>query len=367
MSLIDLKAEGLQTILAPYTATGFMLMFLLSALAFRLCFRKNDSREQVDRVLFWSIGIVLIAFTFLRPIGIARDDLAYLEMIQGLRLPDGGCLYGDSINRDYVWCGIVRQGLLFFPENIRVALGLSVIGLLVKLFVIDQLCKQRLLSLLLFVPLCYIQYDLTQLRAGFAISWLFLGVYFLIRSQALLGGFFMFSNFAAHSQAAFSPALLGYRIFNFGRWILPVGITLAIVLMYSGLYPNAEMLSSFQGIKGLKTYLISSGNAAYTGIKIFPLGYFLILGYGIWLCDLLRFSCQKLSYIVSMSLFTGMTAAWFFAVNPTIQARVFEFYAVPLVLLAGNIGYSRPKTVVTCVLSLVLYMRLELLNDWILG
>jgi len=37
------------------------------------------------------------------------------------------------------------------------------------------------------------------------------------------------------------------------------------------------------------------------------------------------------------------------------------------VFLAGNVGTSRHRIVVTVVLALMLYMRLELLNDWILG
>lgn len=345
---------------------GILLVMLLAVSAVVFSLSLSRRYQKLDRGLFWVIGVALFGFAVLRPIGLARDDLVYVEMLKNL-CPGAGCGDGSSIERDHVWFGLVKLGLYIWPANLRVALVLSGLGVLIKLFVIDRLCRQRVLALLLFIPLCYVQYDLTQLRAGLAISWMLLGVYALVRSHLWVGAGLLCANFMVHFQAIFSPVLLFYKAFSISRWALPVFAAVALILIYAGLYPSVESLSWLGHVGGASLYYAGSQNGAYVGVKVFPWGYLLILAYGIWVCDALRNELPEIVQIVSMGLALGMLVAWFFAINPTIQTRVFEFYAVPLVLLAGNVGTSRTRIVASSVLGLVLYFRLELLHDWILG
>lgn len=366
LSEISTHLLGLPTIGSPFTIASLGFVGLLAAVALSVSLSQSVHRERIDRGLFWAVGLVLVAFAVLRPTGLARDDLAYVEILKTL-CPEGDCSKGLPITRDWVWYGLVRLGLPHWPGNLHLALALSGLGVLIKLFVIERLCNQRLLALLLLIPLSFVQYDLTQLRAGLAVSWLLLGIYWLARSQVWLGGAALLVNFTVHSQAIFSPALLGYRVFGLSRWILPVGSLIALALLYGGFYPSASSLAWLGLIPEAVPYYSGTLNGSYAGVKLFPWGYFLILAYGIWLCDALRLAYRNISEIVSAGLFLGMFVAWFFAINPTMQARLFEFYAIPLVLLAGNVGRSKVKIAVTCLLALVLYLRLELLHDWILG
>lgn len=341
-------------------------MGLLLVIALATSLSQSVHRERIDRSLFWFFGFVLVAFAVLRPIGLARDDLAYVEILKAL-CPGGDCGKGAPIVRDYVWYGLVKLGLPLLPGSLLAASAVSGLGVLIKLFVIDRLCRERLLALLLLTPLSFVQYDLTQLRAGLASAWMMLGIYWLMRSQVWLGTGALVTNFTVHSQAIFSPVLLGYRIFGMSRWILPAGSLLALALLYRGFYPSASTLAWLGLIPEVVPYYSGSLNGSYVGVKIFPWAYFLILAYGIWLCDALRPAHRRISEIVSAGLLLGMFVVWFFAINPTMQTRIFEFYAIPLVLLAGNVGRSKVRISVTCVLALVLYLRLELLHDWILG
>lgn len=356
----------LPTFMGPFSVAGFVLMALLVIASSTVSLCASPHRARIDWVFFWLVGSMLVGFAVFRPVGLARDDQAYVEIVKSL-CPQGDCTKGGAIVRDYVWYGFVKLGVHLWPENYRVALALSGLGVLVKLFVIDRLCSQRLLALLLFIPLCYVQYDLTQLRAGLAISWMMLGVYALVRSHVWVGVSALGTNFLVHSQAVFSLGLLCYRVFGLSRWGLPVVTAVALVFIYAGLYPGVKTLGWLGSIPETASYYSGSQSGAYAGVKAFPWAYFLILGYGIWLCDAMRDGYSKIVEIVSAGLALGMLVAWFFAINPTMQTRTFEFYAVPLVLLAGNVGGSRRKILATCILALVLYGRLELLHDWILG
>lgn len=366
--LTDLSKQllGLPTIGSPFTVASFGFVGLLAAVALSVSLSQSSHREQIDRGLFWAFGLALVAFAVLRPIGLARDDLAYVEILKAL-CPAGECSKGMPITRDWVWFWLVKSELPYLQGELCAALALSGLGVFVKLFVIDRLCHQRLLALLLLIPLSFIQYDLTQLRAGLASSWLMLGVYWLVRSHVLLGGAALLSNFAVHSQAVFSPGLLAYRLFARSRWILPVGVVALLGMIYFGAFPSSSVLNWLGLVSETAPYYTGMQAGAYVGVKVFPWGYFLILSYGVWFCSTVPEEQQKIADIVAAGLFLGTALAWFFAIIPTMQTRLFEFYAIPLVLLAGNVGRSKVKILMTCLLALVLYLRLELLHDWILG
>lgn len=357
---------GLPTIREPFTLAGLVFMGLLAVLTLSVSLSKCVHRERIDRSLFWAFGLVLVAFAVLRPVGLARDDFTYVEILKAL-CPASDCSKGMPITRDWVWYWLVKSELPYLQGGLFAALALSGLGVFVKLFVIDRLCHQRLLALLLLIPLSFIQYDLTQLRAGLASSWMMLAIFLLVRSQIWLGSATLLSNFAVHSQAIFSPGLLAYRIFGFSRWILPVCILVLLGLLYGGIYPSASALNWLGLVSETASYYTGFQAGGYVGVKIFPWGYFLILGYGIWLCSAAADEHRKIANIISAGLFLGAALAWFFAIIPTMQTRLFEFYALPLVLLAGNVGHSRLKITLTCILAMVLYLRLELLHDWILG
>ena len=124
------------------------------------------------------------------------------------------------------------------------------------------------------------------------------------------------------------------------------------------------MLGSLGLMPKSATYLLGGG---YEGDKVFPWGYLPVLAYGAWVWSSAEERHRKVANIVGTSLLLGLALAWFFAAIPVIQTRLFDFYALPLILLAGNPGNSKIKIALSSLLAFVLYLRLELLQDWILG
>jgi len=67
------------------------------------------------------------------------------------------------------------------------------------------------------------------------------------------------------------------------------------------------------------------------------------------------------------SILLGLVLAWFFSAIATLELRLFDFYATPLVFLAGNLKRNSWTFFVTIVLALTLFLRLVFLHRFIMG
>lgn len=345
-----------------YSLLCFVFFFSGALASAYVSFKKTG----LDRAVFWLFGLMLISFTFLRPLPLSRDDAAYIQIAQSI-CSISECGLSIQGLRDWGWYFAISFLKSFF-SNEQSLMALASIGVAIKLLVIDQLCKQRLLALILLVPLTYIQYDFTQLRAGFAISWYFLAIFFLVSCKTWVATSLLVSNFALHAQATPSIGLIPFAWLNQRQWVLPITVIGFLCLIYMGLFPSFELMQQLHIAKsGAGAYLAMNASGEYINVKIFPLGYLPILAFGLWLCWGNSPQKDRLSRIVGASILLAIFLAWVFSFNPTIQTRMFEFYIAPLVLLAGNIGSNKAKLVGTLALSTILYLRLELLHDWILG
>lgn len=357
------KLAGLESLLwGPYSWTGLIYFLILAA---AVVFSHCRGSTSEDRRLFWVLGLLLICFTVARPMTLSRDDAAYIDIGRGV-CAIFECQSLVQVGRDWVWYNLV--GLLRSAvESSQAILLLAGLGVLIKLWVIDQLCRQRLSALLLLLPLIYIQYDFTQLRAGFALSWFFMAIFLLSRQRLIAASGLLLTNFLVHAQAIFSPGILCYKLFE--RRILAVWLSMLglVLLIYSGWFPSRSVIELLGVSKFASSYYQELLSGGYAGVKVFPAGYLLILAYAAWLSLALRKAQANLVAIVTASFTVGLGVAWFFSVIPTMQCRIFEFYCAPLVLLAGNMGASRLKMWGTVILAAILYLRLELLHDWILG
>jgi hypothetical protein len=345
-----------------YSLLSFIFFLSASLSGIYICLKKPN----LDRAAFWVFGFALISFTFLRPLPISRDDAAYIQIAQSI-CSIKECGFSLQGLRDWGWY-FVLSFLKSFFSNQQSLMALASIGVVIKLLVIDRLCKQRLLALIPLIPLTYVQYDFTQLRAGFAISWYFLAILFLFRCKNWIAGGLLLSNFTFHAQAAPSIGLIPFTWLNQRQWVLPITVISFLCLIYLGLFPGFELMQKLHLAKtGAGAYLALNASGEYINVKIFPLGYLPILVFGLWLSWGNDLQKDHLSRIVGASILLAIFMAWLFSFNPTIQTRLFEFYIAPLVLLAGNIGSNKSKLAGTLLLSMILYLRLELIHDWILG
>lgn len=351
------------TLLQNFYSIFFFAYFFLGIITTVYVYYKSP---KLDQVIFLAFGGGLLLFTLCRPLSLSRDDAAYIGIAKSIcALNDCGLILQGS--RDWLW--YIGISLLKSIANNECALKvMATVSVAIKLLVIDRLCKQKLLALMLLIPLVYIQYDFTQFRAGLAISWYLIGFLFLIKNRTLLSSCFLSSNFIIHAQALPSLALLPTAWLNRKKWFLPNLVTLFTCLIYAGLFPDISIMEKLSLLStGANSYLTMSSNGEYVNVKNFPLGYLPILGYALWLCWDINPQKDWLIRSAGASIALAILLAWFLAFNPTMQTRIFEFYVAPLFLLAGNIGSSKAKLIGTLILASILYLRLEFVNDWILG
>lgn len=343
----------------PYSQVIAGYIICLVAISAYLSYRP---RPSVDRLVFWIFGVALIAFTAMRPLGLNNDDAVY-ELIVSNICPLFECKQVGGDGRDVIWFASIGILKVFFSGG-RAFIVLSAVGIAIKLMVLDRLCTQRTLALLLYIPLIYIQYDFTMLRAGLAISWFFIGILCLTRGNVVIGSMTLLTNGLVHAQAGVSPLVLGYKVFA-RRWALPCLVVVLISLIYGGLVPRLAELQFLAKSPSTAAYFVPRLSGAWANEKRLALGYLMVFAYAILLCWS-RFD-KTLTQVVSASIVLALLLALAFVEVPAMQQRLIEFYLAPVVLLAGNIRDNRWQAFATIMLALALYLRLELLHDWILG
>jgi len=205
----------------------FFVYFLLGLFA---ALYVSYANPKLDRSTFLLLGAGLLFFTLLRPLPLSRDDVAYISIAKSI-CAINVCGLIPQGHRDWLWY-VAISALKSVASDKHSLMALAAVSTCIKLFVIDRLCKQKLLALLLLIPLIYIQYDFTQLRAGLALSWYFLGLLVLIKGMPWLGSGFMVSNFLFHAQALPSIGVLPISWLNQRRWVLPIA-AIALALAFS--------------------------------------------------------------------------------------------------------------------------------------
>ncbi|BDT78436.1 hypothetical protein PKF032_03240 [Polynucleobacter yangtzensis] len=76
---------------------------------------------------------------------------------------------------------------------------------------------------------------------------------------------------------------------------------------------------------------------------------------------------NRVNQYVLASTMLALFLAWFFAPILTMQIRLFDFYMAPLVFIVGNLRLNKWTYWGTIFVASLLYARLELLHNFILG
>lgn len=343
---------------------GGLAFFL--AIGVASCFFYLRPNQTTENYLFWLFGLLLIVFTVFRPLGLGRDDLAYIEISKTI-CPFSECLKFIQSSRDFAWYGLVGliKSLLNGP---RALLLLAAFGLLIQLYVINRLCRQKLLALTFFIPHIYLLFDLTILRAGLALSFYFLAIYFLIVGRKIFGGLLLGSNFLFHSQGIFSIGLWPFYWPSKYRWVcLVIGMLCLLGIYLQFTFTPIQL--SFLAKAESAPYLNVALNGGYIKEKAFSFTSLLLLFYllVIFIFEKKSLNPSPVNQYVLASVLLGLVLAWIFAPIMTMQSRLFDFYIAPLVFLVGNLKPNKWAFWGTIALSMLLYVRLEFLHNFILG
>lgn len=321
---------------------------------------------RAENILFWASSCLLIIFCALRPLGIGRDDAVYIG------ISSGRCAYFECFNliqssRDWMWHSLISI-LNSFISSERTPMILSAFATAIQLIIISRLCRHKLLALTLFIPLAFITFDISLLRAGLTLSIYFIGIYLLATSSKTIGSAVLLGNYLFHSQGIFSIGVLPFSFLaKYKNFCLAI-IFFLLGCIYLQLTPQADQLS-FLAKGASATYWIQYKEGVFDNQRIFPLGSLTILVYLscilIWnLNSLMNLNIERLAL---GSILLAVILAWFFAPIHAIQTRLFDFYVSPLIFLVGNLRLNRWVLVTTLGLALMLYARVEFIHNWILG
>ena len=344
---------------------GFLVFFIvLVGLAIYLYIHPNS---DLDQKLFWFLGLLLTLFSALRPLEIGIDAPGYSGIGKSI-CPLIDCHQLIQSSRDQIWYALNAALKSFFSWE-RSILVVSAIGVLVQLYCIDRLCRQKLLTLTLYVSLVYFVFDITILRAGLALSWYFLALYMFSSKRNTVGALLVLTNFLVHSQAIFSIALAPFYWLAKDKKIAFAILILCLLGIYSPFHPTSAQLSTFISVPIVKPYIDHALGGGYLGVKPFPIAGYFTLGYLVLIVSIQGVepsSIRLLRFVVASALM-GTLFAWFFTPVLDIQMRLFDFYITPLIFIAGNLKRNKYLFISTITLAVLLYIRYEVMHDYIIG
>ena len=330
----------------PY-AWGFVLIWLVTMIACVTLWaresRLGKTSGTLECSLFWLLGLAMLLFAVFRPLGIARDDMPYLDFFKGI-CPTITC--GDLLqgSRDVGWYSAVGILKSFVPDP-RVMLWLSAAGLLVKLAVIYSLVKRPLFSLFFYLSLYYQLQDLTAWRVSLALAMFMTAIWLVVRTQNYWSALILFICGFFHKQAFLAPLIL-IGLFLRRRQFLLISICLILTgLLALGIYPMLHLIAAklWESSKvkdvmvnqGLGLYVLARLAGAYTGFRQAPILVYPLIMLTLWLLVKARPDNEKLDVMLIGCVVISCTFLWGFASLPGAQVRLFEFFMVPTVLLAG--------------------------------
>lgn len=338
----------------------------------------DTKREYFDRFLYYAASSLLVGFCTFRNLGIALDDPDYAGWIYTFSCPTLECgeIVQSHLNRDHVWYSLVGLIKSFYSDP-SIVLWIAGLALIIKLWVIDRLCRHRSLALLFYVALFYLIHDITALRVSLAISIYLLGFYALVEGRNKLGTGFLVMNGFFHKQAFLAPLLI------VGRWLFlnperfSKTLLIPVSLLIMGLYPNKWILERLMSVSfGKSTLEIMAGSGvsyfnamikgAYDQVRTWPVVVPPTLFLAIWLSKDIYYDKPDLYRYASVSLMIATWLLWLCGVIPDVQLRFWHFFLVPMVFFIGNAYLTSWRMAAVFGLILIYVLKYTFMHDLLL-
>lgn len=320
----------------------FWLAVAFACIAHRALELKNQNYgAKAETVLFWAFGLAMVIFVAVRPIGIARDDLGYLEIYSTI-CPTLICHQWIQGIRDWGWYSLV--GLLqSFGIGPRVMLLLAATAVLLKLSVIYSLVRHPLPVLLLYLGLYYEVQDLTAWRASLAITMFMVGIWLIVRFRTYWNSWALILCGVFHKQAFVAPFIVTGKLIKRNRAFFNMLCITPVILLLVGVFPDLQQITTHLGDElhklfvnqGLDKYFTAKNSGAYTGYRNAPIVVYPQILLILWLLNRFWKVDNRLDSLLVGCLSMACLFLWGCASLPEVQVRFFELFMVPTVLLVG--------------------------------
>ena len=311
------------------------------------------------------IGIILILIAGLRPVGLDRDSLAYVNAINSFT-----SLFESNFNLEpSFWLIVAINKYLFGNYYVRmVFITYAILGVFFKLYGIKKLSLLPLLSIFIYISYYFILHEMTQIRVGVACGIFLLAIPDIFNRnlkayllKTILATLFHYSAIAMVSMYFINPTKLNKKfylaipllglVFAFVPYI---GKTLLNILI--PLFPSilSHKLSIYQQLTELGVgnfNKINLFNLYYTSITILYL--FFVLNYS-------KFK-SKYDLILIKILGWAIFVWYFFSFMPVLSFRVSEFLGIVIIiLLADSVPIFKDKIIASEIV--IIYVALNSIN-----
>ena len=191
-----------------FVALLFILMVSMAAFSFL----KNERPTTRSLVFMGTVGIITL-MAALRPLGIDKDSLQYYSYYLGQ--------FDDIVEPSFILIRDLVQLTLDDVQGVFIAYALLAIPL--KCFVFTKLSDEYFLLLAVYMSNFLILHDMTQIRVGAAMAFIFLAFYFQIQGKRWISFLLICVSIFFHVSAALMlclPLLPNKDLKMWHRWVL---------------------------------------------------------------------------------------------------------------------------------------------------
>lgn len=292
-------------------------------------------KVRISTFVIFITGLALVFLAGFKPIGIDRDSLNYINMIQTPFAVDNLYLREPAFNLIQIINNIV------FENSITTFFVIfALLGVTIKLIAIIRGSLYPILSLAIYIFFYYILHDLTQIRVGVASGLFLLAINDRVneRNKKALIKTLVAVCFHYSAIMAFVIFAINKNRINKGFYLL-----LPVIGIASTLFINATVLSfviqflpDFISLK-IALYLTVQKNDMLNQINVFNFYYSTLLIIYTSLILFIGKNTNKRDIIYIKLLGLGLFFFYAMSFIPVMAFRMSEFYCIVIVILFANI------------------------------
>lgn len=336
-----------------FVAILTFLLLLTAAFSFLV-----DERPMVRWVVFTLVVVVLTLMAGLRPIGIDKDSWQYYAYYLGK--------FDD----------MVEYSFILISDIVRVAFGdvrgvffiYALIAIPLKCYVFTKLSNEIFLLLGVYMSNFLILHDMTQIRVGAAMAFIFLGFYYLTQGRRWPCFFLILIATAFHVSAILMLAILFFRNVELRSWhriVLALIPFLALTSVFfdvnvSTLIPIEFIQSKLEVYEDLK----EKGLVEVEKINIFNAAIMLKIAvyyFLLWKYDVVKKYCPYLTLLLKIFALSYVCLG-VFNFLAVLACRINELFGFVEILMVPLIIHAISPKYVARVLLLIYMVGIFLLN-----
>ena len=336
-----------------FVAILTFLLLLTAAFSFLV-----DERPMVRWVVFTTLVVVLTLMAGLRPIGIDKDSWQYYAYYLGK--------FDD----------MVEYSFILISDIVRVAFGdvrgvfviYALIAIPLKCYVFTKLSNEIFLLLGVYMSNFLILHDMTQIRVGAAMAFIFFGFYYLTQGRRWPCFFLILIATAFHVSAILMLAILIFRNVELRSWhriVLALIPFLALTSVFfdvnvSTLIPIEFIQSKLEVYEDLK----EKGLVEAEKINIFNAAIMLKIAvyyFLLWKYDVVKQYCPYLTLLLKIFALSYVCLG-VFNFLAVLACRINELFGFVEILMVPLIIHAISPKYVARVLLLIYMVGIFLLN-----